>query len=129
MLLSGLVALRRGQEARARALLSRALTAGADTAETLAGLAALDARAQRWAVAAAETRAALAAARGTLRHPYPRECVAEALTPFALNGPAATADSGMHSARRPRWAPDWETSCFSATRRTTDPRPITGSFD
>src|SRR5256712_3575352 len=98
LLLSGLVALRRGQEARARALLSRALTAGADTAETLAGLAALDARAQRWAVAAAETRAALAAARGTLRHPYPREWVSEALTPFALNGPAATADSLLATA-------------------------------
>src|SRR3989449_852654 len=47
LLLSGLVALRRGQEVRARALLGRALTAGADTAEILAGLAALDARAPR----------------------------------------------------------------------------------
>src|SRR5207253_1219721 len=36
LLLSGLVALRRGQETRARALLGRALIAGADTAETVA---------------------------------------------------------------------------------------------
>ena len=98
LLLSGLVALRRGQEVRARALLGRALTAGADTAEILAGVAALDARAQRWALAAAETRAALAAARGTLRHPYPREWLSEALTRIVLNGPAATADSLLAAA-------------------------------
>src|SRR2546430_8239850 len=60
LLLSGLVALRRRQEARARTLLGQALTAGADTAETLAGLGALDARAGRWVSAAAETRAAVA---------------------------------------------------------------------
>src|SRR3989440_643832 len=65
LLLSGLVALRRGQETRARALLGRALIAGADTAETVAALAFQDARARRWALAAAETRAALAAVRGT----------------------------------------------------------------
>jgi hypothetical protein len=98
LLLSGLVALRRGQEARARALLGRALAAGADTAEALAGLATLDARARRWALAATETRAALAAARGTLRHPYPREWLSEALTLFTLNGPAATADSVLAAA-------------------------------
>src|SRR5256886_15989898 len=86
LLLSGLVALRRRQEARARTLLGQALTAGADTAETLAGLGALDARAGRWVSAAAETRAAVAAARGTLRHPYPREWLAGALTSFALDG-------------------------------------------
>ena len=98
LLLSGLVALRRGQEARARVLLGRALAAGADTAEALAGLAALDARARLWGVAAAETRAALAAARGTLRHPYPREWLSEALSLFTLNGPAATADSLLAAA-------------------------------
>src|SRR5205823_2766258 len=98
LLLSGLVALRRGQEVRARALLGRALTAGADTAEILAGVAALDARAQRWALAAAETRAAPGAARGTLRHPYPREWLSEALTRIVLNGPAATADSLLAAA-------------------------------
>src|SRR5207245_2815403 len=49
LLLSGLVALRRGQDTRARALLGRALIAGADTAETVAALAFQDARARRWA--------------------------------------------------------------------------------
>jgi hypothetical protein len=49
-------------------------------------------------VAAAETRAALAAARGTLRHPYPREWLSEALSLFTLNGPAATADSLLAAA-------------------------------
>jgi predicted Zn-dependent protease len=97
-LLSGLVALRRGQEARARTLLGRALATGADTAEALAGLAALDARARRWALGAAETRAALAAVRGTLRHPYPREWLSEALAQFTLNGPPATADSLLDAA-------------------------------
>jgi len=98
LLLSGLVALRRGQETRARALLGRALIAGADTAETVAALAFQDAGARRWALAAAETRAALAAARGTLRHPYPRGWLGEALTLLALNGPAATADSLLAAA-------------------------------
>ena len=97
-LLSGLVALRRGQEARARTLLGRALATGADTAEALAGLAALDARARRWVLGAAETRAALAAARGTLRHPYPRDWLSEALAQFTLNGPPATADSLLDAA-------------------------------
>src|SRR5206468_7474884 len=70
----------------------------ADTAETVAALAFQDARARRWALAAAETRAALAAARGTLRHPYPRGWLGEALTLLALNGPAATADSLLAAA-------------------------------
>jgi hypothetical protein len=92
-LLSGLVAARRGQEAPARALLAGALGAGADTAEAVAALAALDARARRWVPAAAEVRAVLARARGTLRHPYPRDWLSDALSPFVLNGPPATADS------------------------------------
>src|SRR5207249_1355828 len=71
-LLSGLVATRRGQSARAAALLTGALAAGADTAEARAGLAVVAARAKDWARAAADARAALVAARGTLRHPYPR---------------------------------------------------------
>src|SRR2546426_6900155 len=39
-----------------------------------------------------------AAARGTLRHPYPRGWLGEALTLLALNGPAATADSLLAAA-------------------------------
>jgi spermidine synthase len=97
LLLRGLVALRRG-DPQARVLLSAALGAGADSAEALAGLAAADARAGSWARATTETRAALAAARGTLRHPYPREWLAEALTPLVLSGPAVPADSLLAAA-------------------------------
>ncbi len=97
-LLAGLVATRRGQGARAAALLTGALAAGADTAEARAGLAVVAARAKDWARAAADARAALAAARGTLRHPYPREWLGDALTRFALEGPPRTADSLMRAA-------------------------------
>src|SRR2546422_346638 len=88
-----------GEDGTSALLFARALAVRrGDPAETLAGLAALDARAGRWAWAAAETRGALAAARGTLRHPYPREWLSEALTSFGLNGPAATADSLLSAA-------------------------------
>ncbi|HYK83275.1 MAG TPA: fused MFS/spermidine synthase [Gemmatimonadales bacterium] len=100
--LAGLVAARRGQDARARALLDAALAGGADTAAASAALAALDARATRWAAAAAHTRAALAAAHATLRHPYPRDWLAAALTPFALAGPPGVADSLLVIALRSR---------------------------
>src|SRR5438094_209224 len=97
-LLSGLVATRRGQSARAVALLTGALAAGADTAEARAGLAVVAARAKDWARAAADARAALVAARGTLRHPYPREWLGDALTRFALEGPPRIADSLIRAA-------------------------------
>jgi spermidine synthase len=104
-LLSGLVAVRRNQDAPARTLLAGALRAGADTAEAGAALAALDARARHWAPAAAGIRAVLTTARGTLRHPYPRDWLADAFTPFVLAGPPATADSllSVAVARRAGW--------------------------
>jgi len=97
-LLSGLVATRREQGARAAALLSGALAAGADSAEAHAGLAVVSARAKDWTRAAADARAALATARGTLRHPYPREWLGNALTRIALEGPPRVADSLMRQA-------------------------------
>jgi len=97
-LLSGLVATRRGQGPRAAALLSGALAAGADSAEARAGLAVVAARAKDWTRAAADARAALAAARGTLRHPYPREWLGDALTHVALEGPPRVADTLMRAA-------------------------------
>src|SRR5438094_608538 len=97
-LLSGLVATRRGQGPRAAALLSGALAAGADSAEASAGLAVVAARAKDWTRAAADARAALAAARGTLRHPYPREWLGDALTHVALEGPPRVADTLMRAA-------------------------------
>ncbi len=92
-LLSGVVAAQRGQDQRARVLLTGALAAGADTAEASAVLGAVDARARRWAEAAAHTRAAVRATRNTLRHPYPRNWLSAALTPLALKGPPWVADS------------------------------------
>ncbi len=118
LLLSGLVAAKRGENARARTLLSQALTAGADTAEAHAALAALATRAGRWAEAAREARAALAAARGTLRHPYPREWLSEALTRFALEGPPQAADSLMAAAVASRggWSKPHELLAVAALR-------------
>src|SRR2546426_256994 len=60
--LSGLLALRRGDTARARPLLSGALAAGADTSEVRAALAAVAAPGKRWGGAAG-------AARGGVRAP------------------------------------------------------------
>ena len=97
-LLSGFVAAQRNQGQRARALFMGALTAGADSAEASAALAALDARDQRWPEAAARVRTALRAARNTLRHPYPRNLLWSALRPLAFNGPPATADSLLTTA-------------------------------
>jgi len=97
-LLSGLVAAKRGDDAHARSLLLEAIAAGADTAEGRAALAAVAARERRWGEVETGARAAFAAARGTLRHPYPREFLSDALTRFALDGPPRAADSLMQAA-------------------------------
>ncbi len=97
-LVAGLVATQRGQGPRAAALLSGALAAGADSAEARAALAVVAARAKDWTRAAADARAALATARGTLRHPYPREWLGNALTRIALEGPPRVADTLMRQA-------------------------------
>src|SRR3989449_34912 len=116
--LSGLLALRRGDTARARPLLSGALAAGADTSEVRAALAAVAAREKRWADAAAQVRAAVAASRATLRHPYPREELSDALTRFALEGPRQVADTLMQEAteRRDGWSKLHELSAIAALR-------------
>jgi len=56
------------------------------------------ARAKDWTRAAADARAALATARGTLRHPYPREWLGNALTRIVLEGPPRVADTLMRQA-------------------------------
>jgi len=78
---------------RARALALGALAAGADTAQARTVLAVLAVRDSSWAVAAAEVRGALGAARGTFRHPFPAQFLGEVLTSLALDGPPALADS------------------------------------
>jgi spermidine synthase len=117
-LLSGLVATRRGDGAHARSLLAGALASGADTTEARAALAVVAARAGDWARAEREARAALVAARGTLRHPYPREWLADALGRFALEGPPHAADSLMQQALAGRdgWSKLHELAAVAALR-------------
>jgi hypothetical protein len=86
LLLSGWSALRHEQIGRARALLERALAAGADSAETYANLAVVAAREDRWTAAVAQASAALATTRGTLRNPQPRG-LGDALERLAQRGP------------------------------------------
>ena len=106
VLLTGVLALRRNHTDRARVLLERALAAGADTAETRADLAVVAAREGRWTDAVIQVRGALAAARGTLRHPYPRPGLTEAMTRLAVSGPPREAQPLLAEAveRLPSWA-------------------------
>ena len=117
-LLSGLVAAKRGEDTRARSLLLGALAAGADTAEGRAALAAVAAHEQRWVEAETGARAAVAAVRGTLRHPYPREWLGDALTRFALEGPEHAADSLVQAAlaNRDGWSKLHELAAVAALR-------------
>ena len=117
-LLAGLVAAKRGQAERARSLLARALAGGADSAETRAALATLAAREKRWTEAAALARAAFTGAAGTLRHPYPRAWLVEALTRVVQAGPAEAADSLLADAvrGRPGWSTLHELRAFAALR-------------
>ena len=73
--------------------LREALAAGADTAQVRAALSLLAVRSSRWREAAFEAHGALAAARGTFRHPYPGEFLTQALSQIALDAPAPLADS------------------------------------
>src|SRR5206468_1325760 len=116
--LAGLVAAKRGQAERARGLLARALAGGADSAETRAALATLAARDKRWREAAALARAAFTGAPGTLRHPYPRAWLGEALTGVVQAGPAEAADSLLADAvrGRPGWSTLHELRAFAALR-------------
>jgi hypothetical protein len=99
-------------------LLEQALQLGGDTATASAGLAVLAARAGRWAEAAARARAALRVARGTYRHPFPADPLRETLTPLALDGPPALADSILVAAlaARPGWATLYELRGLVALR-------------
>ncbi len=120
LLLSGIVAAKRDQPALARRLLRRALAAGADETEARAVLAVLAAREQRWGETGAELRRALAAAprSSTFRRPYPRDWLGDALTPFALDGPAPLADTLLAQAldTRPGWAALYELEGVVAIR-------------
>ena len=120
LLLSGIVAAKRDQPALARRLLRRALAAGADETEARAVLAVLAVREQRWGETGVELRRALAAAPrpSTFRRPYPRDWLGDALTPFALAGPAPLADTLLAQAldTRPGWASLYELEGLVAIR-------------
>jgi spermidine synthase len=118
LLLQGLVAAHRGRWGRARDLLLAALAAGSDTALANAALAQGAARQQHWEEVAVFVRASLAASRHTLRHPFPRDWLGEALRLMALNGPARLADSLLAEAqgKRSAWAPLYELRSVAALR-------------
>jgi len=118
LLISGLIAVRRRDAARARPLLERALSAGGDTARVWAGLAVLAARDSAWAAAAAAVRRTIAARHTRAYLAAGIDYLAEALGRFALDGPAATADSllGETSTAYPGWARLYEMQAVAALR-------------
>ncbi len=117
LLLRGVIATARNNP-EARRFLAGALAAGGDTAQARAALALVAARDSQWVDAAANARASLAAARGTFRHPFPAQFLAEALSRLAFDGPPATADSVLEYAvaRRPAAARYRELRGVSALR-------------
>jgi spermidine synthase len=123
LLLQGLVAARRNQVRPARDRLREAVRAGSDTALAEAALAALAARDGagngRWTELAGHARAALAASRNTLRHPFPRDWLGMGLSAIATDGPAPLADSLLAAAQkaRPSWPALYEMGATAALRR------------
>ena len=118
LLLAGLIATGRGQTAQARAVLGRALEAGADTGRVLAALAQLHARDSLWADAIGDLRSSLHAIRNTFRSPFPRDLFAPVLTDLATFGPPASVDSLLAEVAfaRPGWARIYELRLVVALR-------------
>ncbi|HEV8264335.1 MAG TPA: fused MFS/spermidine synthase [Gemmatimonadales bacterium] len=118
LLMSGLVALRRGEGPRARALLLEGLARGGDTALAHAGLAVLAAQGSRWNEAALEARRALATARGSFHRPFPFGSLGDALGQLAQQGPPPLADSMLVEAiaKQPGWPRLYELRAVVALR-------------
>ncbi|HZE95356.1 MAG TPA: fused MFS/spermidine synthase [Gemmatimonadales bacterium] len=119
MLLSGVIATARQEPVqRASTFLEAALSAGADTGQARAALALLAVRHSLWQRAAEQAIAALAAGRGTFRHPNASAFLMEVLTRLTIDGPPALADSVMAFAvaRRPGVAPYREMRALAAVR-------------
>jgi len=104
-LLLGAIAGARRDGERAAELLTMALAVGADTALARGTRALVEARAGRWAGAAADIRAAVAAGRPSLARPFPYPEVGDALAALATDGPPALADSV--AAEVTAWQPAW----------------------
>lgn len=117
LVMRGLLAAVRSRP-QAPAQLREALAAGGDTAQVRAALALLATRAGRWEEAGGQARAALGAARGTFRHPYPGEFLSQALGQIAIDAPPALADSVLSYAvrRRPGSARYRELAAVAALR-------------
>ena len=98
--------------------LREALSAGADTGQIRAAMSWLAARDSHWVEAVMQARAALSAAQGTFRHPFPGEFLAQALGQIALDAPPAVADSLLRyaTARRPGSAHYRELAAVAALR-------------
>jgi hypothetical protein len=118
LLLGGLVATARDQPAPARALLGRALAAGADSGRVYAALASLHARDSLWIQAIADVRASLGTIRNTFRSPFPRDLLLPTLADLALYGPPAAVDSllGEIVLVRPGWARLYELRALAELR-------------
>jgi spermidine synthase len=117
-LIRGTIAAGRGAPS-APGLFRSALAAGGDTAHARAALAMLAGLDKRWVELAAEARGALAASRGTFRHPFPPpRFLNDALSRLALDGPAPLADSVLAYAvaRRPASARYLELRAVAALR-------------
>src|SRR5439155_13036238 len=102
----------------ARRFLAAALAVGGDTAQARAALALLAARDSLWSAAATNAHGALAAARGTFRHPFPAQFLTDVLSRLAFDGPPAMADSVLEYAvaRRPGAARYKELRAVAALR-------------
>lgn len=118
LLLSGLIATVRNEQTRARPLLARALTAGADTARVHAALARLDAADSLWPAAIRDVWEMLGATRNTFRAALPRDLVAPALEGIAFAAAPAAADSLLAAVEevRPGWPKPYELRAVALLR-------------
>jgi hypothetical protein len=118
LLLGGLLATARNQPDQARALLGRALAAGADTGRVFAALARLHARDSLWSQTIADVRASLRGVHNTFRSPFPRDLLLPTLSDLALRGPPAAVDSLLAEvvAARPGWARLYELRAVASLR-------------
>ncbi len=92
-LLLGQIAASRHDAAGARGHLARALTGGADTTQTLATLALVEAQSSNWSATAALVVQALRSAEPSFRRPFPYAELGDAVAMLATDGPPALADT------------------------------------
>lgn len=118
LLLAGLMATARHEPGQARALLERALVAGADSGRAYAALAQLDMRDSLWSPTIVDLRASLRGIHNTFRSPFPRDLLLPTLSGLAFNGPPAAADSLLAEvvSMRSGWAALYELRALALLR-------------